>query len=190
VASGELRSAASAAEDLAGRLDGVVDPLGLAFVARCRALVNDDPGTADALFAEALQEHERTADAFERARTLLLRGEQLRRSRRPRLAREPLAQALDTFQRLRTPDWAARARRELSATGERLAPRPEGGAVELTPQESRVALAVADGLTNAEVAQQLFLSVKTVEFHLGRVYRKLDVRSRGGLARALAAQGF
>jgi DNA-binding CsgD family transcriptional regulator len=187
---GDRTSAAGAARDLATRLDGIVDPLGLALVARSRALVARDADEADALLAAALREHDRTLEVFERARTLLVRGESLRRTRRPRQAREPLAAALSEFERLRTPDWAQRALRELAASGERVDPRTDGRPVQLTAQEARVALAVAEGLTNTEVAQQLFLSVKTVEFHLSRVYRKLDVRSRGGLARALALHGY
>lgn len=189
---GDVASAAAAAEDLQRRLDGLLDPLGRAFVARCRALVSG-PDAADAMFSAALDEHAATAEEFEAARTRLLIGEHLRRTRRPREARDPLGRALAVFERVGAEPWARRARRELAATGERrTTPSPDAGAPQesLTPQEVRVAFAVADGLTNAEVAQLLFLSVKTVEFHLSRVYRKLDVRSRGGLARALAARGL
>jgi DNA-binding CsgD family transcriptional regulator len=189
---GDVASAAAAAEDLQRRLDGLLDPLGRAFVARCRALVSG-PDAADAMFSAALDEHAATAEEFEAARTRLLIGEHLRRTRRPREARDPLGRALAVFERVGAEPWAHRARRELAATGERrTTPSPDAGAPQesLTPQEVRVAFAVADGLTNAEVAQMLFLSVKTVEFHLSRVYRKLDVRSRGGLARALAARGL
>jgi DNA-binding CsgD family transcriptional regulator len=183
-------AARAATEDLARRLDGVVDPFGPAMVARSRALVND--GNADTHFADALAHLGRTTEVFETARTHLLLGQHLRRTRRPRDSRDSLARALAVFEQLRAPHWAERARRELAASGERTSPRPErGGAREsLTPQEARVALAASDGLTNAEIATALFLSVKTVEFHLGRVYRKLGVRSRGGLARAMAAQGL
>jgi DNA-binding CsgD family transcriptional regulator len=190
VAVGDVTAASAAADDLRRRLDGLVDPLGRAFVARSRALVTPDTDAADALFAEALAQHDRTAEVFEAARTHLLWGEHLRRTRRPRESRGPLSTALGAFERLAADPWAQRAHRELGASGQRPAARPAGTGTALTPQEARVALAVADGLTNAEVAQMLFLSVKTVEFHLGRVYRKLDVRSRGGLARALAAQGL
>ena len=142
------------------------------------------------LFEQALSDLARTTEVFETARTNLLFGEHLRRTRRPRESRAPLTLALHAFEGVGAPHWADRARRELSASGQRVEPRTERTGVELTPQEARVALAVAEGLTNAEVAQQLFLSVKTVEFHLGRVFRKLEVRSRGGLARALAARGM
>ena len=85
---------------------------------------------------------------------------------------------------------AERARRELAASGETRPARAARSDADLTPQELRVALAVCDGLSNAETASSLFLSVKTVEFHLGRVYRKLGVRSRGGLSRAMSDQGL
>lgn len=190
LAVGEVDLAARAAEDLAVRLDGVADPLGPALVARCRAMVASDPSAADEQFAISIAEHDRTTAAFDRARTLLLRGAHLRRTRRPRLARTPLAEALAEFERFRAPDWGDRARRELAASGEKVAPRQTVEAVELTPQEARVAMAVADGLTNAEVAEQLFLSVKTVEFHLRRIYRKLEIRSRSELAKALTARNL
>jgi DNA-binding CsgD family transcriptional regulator len=190
VALEDLEAARTATEDLTRRLDGVVDPFGPAMVARSRALLDD--GQADTHFAEALEHLGRTTEVFETARTHLLLGEHLRRTRRPRDSREPLGRALAVFEQVRAPHWADRARRELAASGERTSPRPEraGAQESLTPQEARVALAASDGLTNAEIATTLFLSVKTVEFHLGRVYRKLGVRSRGGLARAMAAQGL
>ncbi|MCU0284543.1 MAG: helix-turn-helix transcriptional regulator, partial [Candidatus Nanopelagicales bacterium] len=120
-------------------------------------------------------------------RACTAQGEHRRRTRRLRDAREPLTAALEVFEAVGAPPWAERARRELAAAGARVpAPQPAPG-VELSPQETRVALAVADGCTNAEVADLLFLSVKTVEFHLSSVYRKLGVRSRGGLAKALVA---
>lgn len=185
---GDRPGAAETARDLAARLDGAADPLSHAFIARCRALA--EPADADELFAAALADHAATREEFEQARTQLLLGEHLRRTRRPRESRAHIAAALETFTQVRAEPWIERARRELSAGGERLAPRGPRSDADLTPQETRVALAVVEGLTNAEVAQQLFLSVKTVEFHLGRVYRKLEVRSRGGLARALAKRGI
>lgn len=188
VALGEHDQARTVAEDLAGRLDGLVDPLAPALIARSRALAGDRG--ADDLFAEAIAHLARTTDAFQTARTHLYLGEHLRRTRRPREARDPLSSALHLFAQIDAEPWAERARRELAAAGGRTAPEPARPAAGLTTQEARVALAVSDGLTNAEVAQQLFLSIKTVEFHLSRVYRKLDVRSRGGLAKALASQNL
>jgi DNA-binding CsgD family transcriptional regulator len=117
---------------------------------------------------------------FERARTRLLLGERRRRAGRRVEARAPLTEALESFEALGAKHWAERTRRELNATGLHLrvdAP----GLDELTPQELTVAQAVAGGATNREVAAAFFLSVKTVEFHLANVYRKLDVRSRSEL---------
>lgn len=119
----------------------------------------------------------RPMTVFERARTQLLLGERRRRVGRRVDARQPLLEALESFEALGAERWAERTRRELNSTGTRL--RAEvPGLDELTSQELSVARAVAGGATNREVAAALFLSVKTVEFHLANVYRKLDVRSR------------
>jgi len=115
---------------------------------------------------------------FEIARTELCLGERLRRSRRRKEARTVLRSAIERFERLGAAPWAERANTELRASGETVRP---GGVVatnELTPQELQVALAVAKGATNREAGAALFLSPKTVEAHLGRIYRKLDIRSR------------
>ena len=168
-----------------------MDPLGGALVARCRALTQ--PADADALLTHALEELDRTAEVFEQARTHLHLGEHLRRTRRRRLSRTHLSTADEAFTYLGARPWAARAHRELIASGERATPRdPVLGTsdAESTPQELRVALEVARGLSNAQVGGVLFLSAKTVEFHLGKVYRKLGVRSRGGLAQALGSRGL
>ena len=187
VASGADELAKQATKDLQHRLDGIFDPLGPALVARCRALTS--LGDPDEEYPAALEQLARTSEVFETGRTQLLYGEFLRRSRRPRQAREPLALARATFERLTALPWAERARRELAAAGERTT-APAGPPVELTAQELRVALAVMDGHTNAEIASSLFLSVKTVEYHLGNVYRRLGVRSRGGLATAMRERGL
>jgi DNA-binding CsgD family transcriptional regulator len=152
-----------------------------AVAARCRAILSVD-ADVDGAFDAALS-HD--GGDVERARTLLAYGERLRRHRRRRDARAPLRLALELFEGSAASPWAERARAELRATGERLRPRarPQD---ELTPQELRVALAAADGLTNNEIAARLFLSTKTIEAHLTRAYRKLAVRSRAQLVRALA----
>jgi DNA-binding CsgD family transcriptional regulator len=156
-----------------------------AAVLRCRALLHD--GDADALFAEALVAHGHTAGAFEEARTELAYGEWLRRSRRPRDAREQLQHAYATFERLGAAPWFERAGRELQAAG---AHAPAGDAPAwsgvLTAQEIQVARVVADGASHKEAAAALFLSAKTIEFHLGNVYRKLGIRSRSELARVVS----
>ncbi len=116
-------------------------------------------------------------------------GERLRRARRRSDSRQPLRAALETFDRLGARIWADRARTELAASGETARSRDPYASEQLTPQELQVALVVAQGATNKEAAAALFLSPKTIETHLGRVYRKLDVRSRTELARLLASQG-
>jgi len=155
--------------------------------ARCRALLVDD-AEADAAFESALGLHEADSNELEPARTQLAYGERLRRLRRRRDSREHLHAALETFERLGARPWAERARAELRASGERLRPRKPTAHERLTPQELQVSLAAADGLTNKEIGARLFLSPKTVEFHLGRAYRKLAVRSRAELIKLFAQE--
>jgi DNA-binding CsgD family transcriptional regulator len=157
----------------------------LATAARCRGLLADDGGF-DAEFDRALELHGLTATPFERARTELCLGERLRRARRRAEARAPLRSALETFDRLGAAPWADRTRTELAATGETMGERGPHKIDQLTPQELQIALIVARGATNKEAGAALFLSPKTVETHLGRVYRKLTVRSRTELAALLA----
>ena len=113
---------------------------------------------------------------FERARTLFVTGQIHRRRREKRLARQALSGALDAFTDLRTPVWVTRARAELARVPQRQAPTG------LTPTEEAIARLAAEGLTNREIADRVFLSPKTVEVNLTRVYRKLGVRSRTALA--------
>ncbi|MGH2749647.1 MAG: AAA family ATPase [Actinomycetota bacterium] len=153
-----------------------------AALARCRGMVEDD---FDAAFAEALVLDDRRPMPFERARTLLAYGRRLHRSRRRAEARERLREALAGFERLGAAPWAAQAAHELRAAGGR---RSRAHDDMLTSQERRVAAAVARGATNREVAAELFLAPKTVEFHLQHIYRKLGVRSRAQLAAKLARQ--
>ena len=158
---------------------------------RCRALTQ--PADADELLTHALAELDRTAEAFEQARTHLHLGENLRLTRRRRQSRVHLTEAEEAFTLIGATPWAARAQGELLASGERLGTRmhPQQTSDQaLTPQELRVALEVARGESNSQVAARLFLSAKTVEFHLGKTYRKLGVRSRGGLAQALSERGL
>jgi DNA-binding NarL/FixJ family response regulator len=119
---------------------------------------------------------------FEQARSLLAMGQLHRRSRQPRRARQPLVAAVAHFEQLGAQAWSEQARAELRATGTPVAAKsPELG--ELTPQEMSVARAVAQGLSNRQAADQLFLSVRTVEFHLTSTYRKLGINRRAQLAR-------
>ena len=156
--------------------------------ARCAGLVAGDD-EFESHFRRSLELHPKTDDVFGRARTQLCFGERLRRAGRRVDAREQLRAALETFERLRTTPWAARARGELRASGERLRRREAHQAEELTPQELQIALQVAEGKSNKEVGAALFLSHKTVEFHLGRVYRKLGIHSRAELIRRFATKG-
>ena len=158
-----------------------------AATARLRALLAPDDELR-AGFEEALALHEGLPMPFERARTLLCFGERLRRARRRADAREPLKEALETFERLGARGWAERTRTELRATGEQQARRTETAAEQLTPHELQIAVLVAQGMTNREAAAALFLSPKTIEYHLGQIYRKLDVRGRAQLARLMAME--
>jgi DNA-binding NarL/FixJ family response regulator len=137
-------------------------------------------------FSDALARHARVDAPFELARTHLAFGERLRRARRPAEARKHLRAAVEALERLGAAPWAARARAELEATGERRRrERPAGIAEELTPQELHVALLVARGATTKEAAASLFLSPRTIDAHLYRIYRKLGVRSRSELTRVV-----
>ena len=157
-----------------------------AVTARCRGLLDED---IDRHFGEALGFHDLTTMPFERARTQLAYGARLRRVGRRSEAREHLRRALATFDGLGAEPWARRAREEIAASGAGLPPRDGPRADELSPRERQTALAVAEGLTNREVAARLFVSEKTVERHLGSVYRKLGLRSRTELARRIAEGG-
>ena len=125
-------------------------------------------------------------EPFERARTELCLGRRRRHSRHRAAARVVLHQALSTFETLGAERWAEQARAELRATGESPAPSPGQSLMTLTPQEIQVALVVAGGATNKEAGAALFISPKTVEFHLGHVYSKLGVRSRTELVPKVA----
>jgi DNA-binding NarL/FixJ family response regulator len=121
---------------------------------------------------------------FEQARTLLCEGEALRRARSPAASRRPLRHALTIFNGLGARPWEARAMTELAATGARN--HTSTSALDsLSPQEFQVARAVGRGLNNIEAAAVLFVSRKTVEAHLTRVYRKLGIRSRTELTRLM-----
>jgi DNA-binding CsgD family transcriptional regulator len=146
--------------------------------ARCRGLLDDDD--FDAAFATALAHDERRPLPFERARTLLAYGRRLHRARRRAEARERLREARDGFADLGADAWVAQAESELRAAGAR---RRRARSDSLTPQEARVATAVGRGLSNREAAAELFLSPRTIEFHLRQIYRKLGIHSRTQLIR-------
>jgi DNA-binding CsgD family transcriptional regulator/predicted ATPase len=176
---------AAARFDLPARTKG--QPWSLARALRCRAMLADESEFAER-FEEALLVHEQTADVFQAARTRLVYGERLRRSRRRIRAREQLRAALETFERLDAAPWAERTRAELAASGETLRRRDPSTVDELTPQELQISLLLAGGKTTREAAAALFLSPKTIEYHLRSVYRKLGIGSRDELARALSDQ--
>lgn len=164
---------------------------GSAWAAACSAracgLIDSGPD-AVAHFDRALRSHEGLPCPFDRARTLLTFGEVLRRNRRRGDARAHLREALEIFEKLEAGPWIDRARGELRATGATARKRAPSTAYELTPQELQIALMVSDGATNQEAASALFLSAKTVEYHLSKTYRKTGVSSRGELATLLAGQ--
>ncbi len=154
-----------------------------AAAARCRGLAAP-ADEIDQHFARALELHEDVDMPFERARTQLTYGARLRRSKRTTPAREQLRPALATFELLLADPWTARARRELAIRSQ----RPGGdSSVEalLSPHELQVATLIGRGATNREAAATLFVSPKTIEYHLASIYRKLEVRSRTELALAL-----
>jgi len=171
--------------DLTHRATAKGQPWSLARAARSRGLTCDD-ADLDEHFGVALAEHARTPDTFETARTHLAYGSRLRRARRRSDARPHLRAALDTFDALGAAPWAEQAVAELRATGVTAHRRDVTGLDHLTPQELQVARTLAAGRTTREAAAALFLSPKTIEYHLRNVYVKLGVRSRSELAGALA----
>jgi DNA-binding CsgD family transcriptional regulator len=179
------------AEQLASQLMAAAEakgqPWSLARAMRCSGLLADDATLADH-FERALEQHLHTPDEFETARTRLAYGGRLRRARNRVLAREQLRLAVEAFDRLDAGPWAERARAELAATGETVRRRDPSTVDDLTPQELQIGLLLASGKTTRETAAALFLSPKTVEYHLRHVYQKLGIHSRDELARTLAAQ--
>jgi DNA-binding NarL/FixJ family response regulator len=180
---GETERAEVALEEFARWAPINPAPFVQGMLTRCQAVVATDSAEADRLFEQALELHAQGAPPYERARTQLAYGEYLRRERRKVDARIHLREALQTFDGLGTALWADRARGELNATGETARKRDVSTVDELTPQELRVAQLVGAGATNRDVATQLFVSPKTVEYHLRKVFVKLGVTSRVELAR-------
>ncbi|GAB2749589.1 ATP-binding protein [Kitasatospora kifunensis] len=157
-----------------------------ALVLRCQALLGPAE-LAESGYLAALELHERTGRPFELARTSLLFGEWLRRDRRKTEARARLRAALEVFERLGARPWAERARSELGAAGAATpVAAPAGPLAGLTPQEEQIARLAATGLSNREIAAQLFLSPRTVGHHLYKAYPKLGIASRGELADLIA----
>ncbi|MFC8616744.1 LuxR C-terminal-related transcriptional regulator [Micromonospora purpureochromogenes] len=187
-AAGGDRAAAGAALAVFDRwASSTASPSRRALSARCHALLAPR-GSAEAEreFRAALRLHPADAGAFERARTELLLGRELRRSRRPRDAREHLHDARAAFTLIGATTWAEQAAAELRAAGESVgAPDPSAARL-LTGQQLRIAQLVAEGATNREIAARMFLSTRTVDHHLRNIFHRLGIRSRTELARALS----
>jgi DNA-binding CsgD family transcriptional regulator len=176
------------AEEALARLEALTSPTfpgEEALFERSRGVAADE-GSFTAHFDRAVELHEQDLFPFEHARTELCFGERLRRAGERRAAREHLQVAVGTFERLGAGLWATRAQDELRATGQRLRNSRATEPDFLTPREAQIAAQVAQGQSNREVAAALYVTPKTVEFHLTRIYRKLDVRSRSELVRKLS----
>ena len=176
---------AKVAEEFTRDASAKAQPWALARAARCRGLVAAE-GESDPHFETALALHAQTPDAFETARTHLAYGARLRRERQRVRAREQLRASIDVFDRLGADPWSEMARAELAATGETARRRDVSTLNDLTPQELQIALSLAEGRTTRETAAAVFLSPKTIEYHLRSVYRKLSIGSRSELKAAMA----
>jgi DNA-binding NarL/FixJ family response regulator len=185
VAVGDLPRADAVAARFEERAAGSRIPWSLAVSARCRGLVLGARGELEeavAALERALGEHERCPVPFERARTLLVYGQVQRRLKRKRQARAALEEALAIFARLGAEAWSRRAQAELARVAVRSAP------ADLSATELKAAQLAAAGLKNREIAAEIFVTQKAVEANLARAYRKLGIRSRAQLARALDAR--
>jgi ATP/maltotriose-dependent transcriptional regulator MalT len=156
----------------------------LGIEARSRALLSSGD-TADGLYREAIERTGRTRVRVDLARAHLLYGEWLRRQRRRLDARGQLGSALEMFSSMGTEGFAARAERELLATGERVRKRSVDTTDDLTPHETQIARLARDGLSNREIGARLIISQHTVAYHLRKIFGKLGITSRNQLERAL-----
>ena len=182
VRSGRPDEAAAALTRLSERTRASGTEWALGVEARCRALLSED----ESLYRESIERLARSRAAFELGRSRLLYGEWLRRENRRTDARELLRSAHESFSHMGAEAFAERARRELLATGETARRITADTRDALTPQEVQVARLARDGHTNPEIGAQLFISPRTVEYHLHKVFRKLDVSSRRELRVVLA----
>jgi DNA-binding CsgD family transcriptional regulator len=187
VRSGHVEKAQYALAELESRAEPSGTPWALGLVARSRALLTDSP-EAEKYFQEAIGLLQQTSITTDVAHARPLYGEWLRRQKRRIDARTELRLAHDYYTKIGAMGFAKRAQSELLATGERARPRILQAGESLTPQERRVAELAAGGLSNIDIASQLFISSATVDYHLRKVYRKLDVGSRVKLGKALQTQ--
>ncbi|BBY44461.1 helix-turn-helix transcriptional regulator [Mycolicibacterium celeriflavum] len=174
---GQREHAAAAIQQLAATAGASGTDWGLGTLASAKALLADGDD-AEALFTEAIDHLERSPIAVQLARTRLRYGEWLRRNNRRADARRQLGAAHETFIRMGAQAFADRARRELTAAGEKVRKQPVASGDELTAQEAQIAALARDGLTNQEIGAQLFISTHTVEWHLRKVFVKLGITSR------------
>jgi DNA-binding CsgD family transcriptional regulator len=182
---GELASARDALERIAERNDVIVSDWGRGLEVRARALLSDGD-VAESLYREAIERLARTRLRPELARAHLLYGEWLRRNGHRVDARAQLRLALEQFVAIGMEAFADRARSELLATGEKTRKRTVRKRDDLTAQERQIARLARDGLSNPDIGARLFLSPRTVEWHLRKVFGKLGIRSRHELASVLA----
>lgn len=189
VRAGQPELAASALQRLTERASASATPLALGLLARSQALV-DGPDDVQERYDEALRLLGGTRAVPHLARAHLLYGEWLRRQRLRREARDQLRAALDMFESTGLEAFAERTRVELRATGERVRKKVLGDPEELTPREAQIAALVSEGEGNRQIAAQLFVSPSTVEYHLGKIFRKLGVTSRTQLAHHVSSQGI
>lgn len=181
VRGGQPEEAAAALARLSERTRASGTEWALGIEARCRALLRDD----ESRYQESVERLARSRAPVELARSRLVYGEWLRRENRRVDAREQLRVAHEMFSRMGAEAFAERARRELSATGETVRKRTVETPDELTAQEAQVARLAAEGHTNPEIGAQLFISPRTVEYHLHKIFPKLGISSRRELRRAL-----
>jgi DNA-binding CsgD family transcriptional regulator len=188
VRAGDGQAAAGALDRLAEATQAGGTDFGLGIEARCRALISEPPA-AEAGYREAIERLGRAGHPPELARAHLLYGEWLRREGRRLAAREQLRQAHGMFSAIGMAAFAERARRELIATGENMRKHSVEATTTLTAQEDLIARLARDGRTNPEIGAQLYLSARTVEWHLRKVFTKLGIGSRRELDAALAKSG-
>jgi len=181
---GDAAAAQVALDQLGERASATGTPWALGLLYRSRALLAPGP-EAEQMFGIAIEHLKKTSWSTEVARTHLLLGEWLRRQKRRADAQEPLRLSYGMFAEMGATSFAERARVELMATGERTRPRNTRAAVQLTDRESQIAHLAAERATSREIAEQLYISANTVEYHLRKVFQKFGISSRRDLASRL-----